>query len=47
MTRSLEERAEPDAEDAGRAFIEAAADFMQRYESVFAEEFGTERVHAS
>ncbi|MFF7364361.1 antitoxin [Streptomyces sp. NPDC008125] len=44
MTRSLEESTEPDAQDARRAFVEAAADFMQRYESVFAEEFGTERV---
>ncbi|MFD6534168.1 antitoxin [Streptomyces sp. NPDC060184] len=44
MTHSLDERAEPDTRDAGRAFVEAAADFMQRYESVFAEEFGTERV---
>lgn len=44
MTRSLDECPEPDAQDAGRAFVEAAADFMQRYESVFAEEFGTERV---
>ncbi|MCX5395445.1 antitoxin [Streptomyces sp. NBC_00102] len=44
VTRSLAERAEPDREDAGRAFVEAAADFMRRYESVFAEEFGTERV---
>lgn len=44
MTRSLDESPESDAQDAGRAFVEAAADFMQRYESVFAEEFGTERV---
>ncbi|WP_327174436.1 antitoxin [Streptomyces sp. NBC_01335] len=44
MTRPLDERTEPDAQDAGHAFVEAAADFMQRYESVFAEEFGTERV---
>lgn len=44
MTRSLDERTESDTQDAGRAFVEAAADFMQRYESVFAEEFGTEHV---
>lgn len=43
-TRSSAERAETDSEEAARAFVEAAADFMQRYESVFAEEFGTERV---
>ncbi|MGW0856618.1 antitoxin [Streptomyces sp. NPDC002690] len=43
-TRTPAERPEPGTEDAGRAFVEAAADFMQRYESVFAEEFGTERV---
>ncbi|WP_405461177.1 antitoxin [Streptomyces sp. NBC_00101] len=43
-SHSVEERVHPDGEDVGHAFVEAAADFMQRYESIFAEEFGRERV---
>jgi hypothetical protein len=31
-----------DTGEAGQAFVEAAADFMKQYESVFAEEFGKE-----
>ncbi|MDX2645700.1 toxin-antitoxin system HicB family antitoxin [Streptomyces sp. PA03-1a] len=43
VNRYIEELVRKDAGEAGRSFVEAAADFMQRYESVFAEEFGTER----
>ncbi|GAA2508557.1 antitoxin [Streptomyces gobitricini] len=40
VNRYIEELVQQDAGEAGRAFVEAAADFMRRYESVFAEEFG-------
>ncbi|MFF3947392.1 toxin-antitoxin system HicB family antitoxin [Streptomyces sp. NPDC001902] len=43
VNRYIEELVRKDAGEAGRSFVEAAADFMQRYESVFTEEFGTER----
>lgn len=43
VNRYIEELVRKDAGERGRSFVEAAADFMQRYESVFAEEFGTER----
>ena len=43
MNRYIEELVRQDAGEAGRAFVEAAADFMKQYESVFAEEFGEER----
>ncbi|AWK12838.1 hypothetical protein DDQ41_10585 [Streptomyces spongiicola] len=41
VNRYIEELVKQDAGEAGRAFVEAAADFMKQYESVFAEEFGT------
>ncbi|MEU0660979.1 toxin-antitoxin system HicB family antitoxin [Streptomyces lavendulocolor] len=40
VNRYIEELVQQDAGEAGRAFVEAAADFMRRYETVFAEEFG-------
>ncbi|MGI5484015.1 antitoxin [Streptomyces lavendofoliae] len=40
VNRYIEELVQQDAGEAGRAFVEAAADFMKRYEAVFAEEFG-------
>ncbi|MFH8448914.1 antitoxin [Streptomyces fungicidicus] len=43
VNRYIEELVRQDAGEAGRAFVEAAADFMRQYESVFAEEFGKER----
>ncbi|WP_040907758.1 hypothetical protein [Streptomyces griseoflavus] len=43
VNRYIEELVRQDAGEAGRAFVEAAADFMKQYESVFAEEFGKER----
>ncbi|MGW3245904.1 toxin-antitoxin system HicB family antitoxin [Streptomyces sp. NPDC001070] len=43
VNRYIEELVQKDAGERGRSFVEAAADFMQRYESVFAEEFGSER----
>ncbi|WP_149550471.1 toxin-antitoxin system HicB family antitoxin [Streptomyces marokkonensis] len=44
VNRYIEELVRQDAGEAGRAFVEAAADFMERYESVFAAEFdGAER----
>ncbi|MDT9687646.1 antitoxin [Streptomyces sp. P9(2023)] len=42
VNRYIEELVQQDAGESGRAFVEAAADFMKQYESVFAEEFGTE-----
>lgn len=41
VNRYIEELVQQDAGEAGRAFVEAAADFMKQYEAVFAEEFGT------
>ncbi|MET7294651.1 toxin-antitoxin system HicB family antitoxin [Streptomyces griseoloalbus] len=43
VNRYIEELVRRDTGEAGRAFVDAAADFMKQYESVFAEEFGTER----
>ncbi|WP_415949560.1 antitoxin [Streptomyces sp. KLOTTS4A1] len=43
VNRYIEELVRHDVGEQGRAFVESAADFMKSYESVFAEEFGTER----
>ena len=43
VNRYIEELVQQDAGENGRAFVEAAADFMKQYESVFADEFGAER----
>ncbi|MCM2577365.1 antitoxin [Streptomyces meridianus] len=43
MNRYIEELVRQDAGEVGQAFVEAAADFMRQYESLFAEEFGEER----
>jgi hypothetical protein len=40
VNRYIEELVQQDEGENGRAFVQAAADFMQRYEQVFAEEFG-------
>ncbi|GGX03691.1 hypothetical protein GCM10010297_26900 [Streptomyces malachitofuscus] len=39
VNRYIEELVRQDTGEAGRAFVDAAADFMKQYESVFAEEF--------
>lgn len=39
VNRYIEELVQQDDGENGRAFVEAAADFMKRYEEVFAEEF--------
>jgi hypothetical protein len=39
VNRYIEELVERDAGEVGHTFVEAAADFMKSYESVFAEEF--------
>lgn len=41
VNRYIEELVQQDAGETGRAFVEAAADFMKQYEAVFAEEFGS------
>ncbi len=43
VNRYIEELVRQDTGEAGRAFVDAAADFMKQYESVFAEEFGKDR----
>ncbi|MGV9557896.1 toxin-antitoxin system HicB family antitoxin [Streptomyces sp. NPDC003522] len=43
VNRYIEELVRQDTGEAGHTFVEAAADFMKRYEDVFAEEFGTLR----
>jgi len=43
VNRYIEELVRQDAGEAGRTFVDAAADFMKQYESVFAEEFGETR----
>jgi hypothetical protein len=43
VNRYIEELVKQDAGEAGRTFVDAAADFMKQYESVFAEEFGDKR----
>ncbi|MEU6527343.1 toxin-antitoxin system HicB family antitoxin [Streptomyces sp. NPDC046924] len=40
VNRYIEELVRQDAGEVGHTFVEAAADFMKQYESVFAEEFG-------
>ncbi|MFJ8822414.1 toxin-antitoxin system HicB family antitoxin [Streptomyces sp. NPDC102467] len=42
VNRYIEELVRRDAGELGRTFVDAAADFMRRYESVFAEEFGAD-----
>ncbi|MFF0014863.1 antitoxin [Streptomyces sp. NBC_00285] len=42
VNRYIEELVMKDTGEAGQAFVEAAADFMKQYESVFVEEFGKE-----
>ncbi|ELP64342.1 toxin-antitoxin system, antitoxin component, ribbon-helix-helix domain protein [Streptomyces turgidiscabies Car8] len=43
VNRYIEELVKHDTGEAGNTFVEAAADFMKQYESVFAEEFGADR----
>ncbi|MER5633826.1 antitoxin [Streptomyces nitrosporeus] len=43
VNRYIEDLVRRDAGEMGHAFVEAAADFMKQYETVFAEEFGAER----
>jgi HicB family len=43
VNRYIEELVRDDHGESGRTFVEAAADFMKQYESIFAEEFGQER----
>ncbi|NUS13085.1 MAG: antitoxin [Streptomyces sp.] len=40
VNRYIEELVQRDEGESGRAFVQAAADFMKEYEAVFAEEFG-------
>lgn len=40
VNRYIEELVQRDAGEVGHMFVDAAADFMKSYESVFAEEFG-------
>ena len=42
VNRYIEELVKKDAGEVGRTFVDAAADFMKQYESVFAEELGAE-----
>ncbi|CAL9353912.1 hypothetical protein [Streptomyces thermolilacinus] len=39
VNRYIEELVQRDVGEAGRTFVDAAADFMKQYESVFADEF--------
>ncbi|MFD0069725.1 antitoxin [Streptomyces sp. NPDC127574] len=43
MNRYIEELVRQDTGEVGHTFVDAAADFMKQYESVFAEEFGSDR----
>ncbi|MBE8470787.1 antitoxin [Streptomyces justiciae] len=43
VNRYIEELVKQDAGEVGQTFVDAAADFMKQYESVFAEEFGDDR----
>jgi hypothetical protein len=43
VNRYIEELVRQDTGEGGHTFVECAADFMKQYESVFAEEFGTDR----
>jgi hypothetical protein len=40
VNRYIEELVQRDEGESGRAFVQAAADFMREYEEIFAEEFG-------
>ncbi|GAA2067736.1 hypothetical protein GCM10009801_15340 [Streptomyces albiaxialis] len=40
VNRYIEELVQRDAAEVGRSFVDAAADFMKSYETVFAEELG-------
>lgn len=42
VNRYIEELVRQDTGEVGQTFVEAAADFMKQYESVFAEEFAGE-----
>jgi hypothetical protein len=42
VNRYIEELVKQDAGEVGHTFVEAAADFMKQYETVFADEFGTD-----
>ncbi|MEU5025915.1 antitoxin [Streptomyces milbemycinicus] len=42
MNRYIEELVRKDAGEVGHTFVEAAADFMEQYRTVFDEEFGKE-----
>ncbi|MEV6795961.1 toxin-antitoxin system HicB family antitoxin [Streptomyces sp. NPDC051320] len=42
VNRYIEELVRQDTGEVGHTFVEAAADFMKQYESVFAEEFADE-----
>lgn len=42
VNRYIEELVRQDAGEVGHTFVEAAADFMKQYQSVFAEEFAAE-----
>lgn len=41
VNRYIEELVQRDAGEVGHTFVDAAADFMKSYESVFAEELGS------
>ncbi|MCS0600759.1 antitoxin [Streptomyces sp. LP11] len=43
VNRYIEELVRQDAGETGGTFVEAAADFMERYESVFTEELADRR----
>ncbi|MET7385821.1 toxin-antitoxin system HicB family antitoxin [Streptomyces sp. NPDC005529] len=43
VNRYIEELVRQDTGEVGHTFVDAAADFMKQYESVFAEEFGSDR----
>lgn len=43
VNRYIEELVREDHGESGRTFVEAAADFMKQYESIFVEEFGRDR----
>jgi hypothetical protein len=40
VNRYIEQLVERDAGERGQTFVEAAAEFMRRYETVFSDEFG-------
>ncbi|MEV8566435.1 toxin-antitoxin system HicB family antitoxin [Streptomyces sp. NPDC051322] len=46
VNRYIEELVRQDTGEVGHTFVEAAADFMKQYESVFAEEFADESAAA-